>query len=277
MPHTSRGKKKFERSKRQEVVAEDGWTRVVNSTAKGLGNLNLLSSSQTAKCDTAQTDNTITKTDIPPDATLKKLVERLSRLDEQWLGSESYEAAVATFFEHLEEEKKITKCIFLGSGTFCGYRSGWIGRHDVALLQLAVFLSQVEAIVKVQELKPLCYAQEPLYNSMDLEFLKQQGYEIEVLEHPAGLDMIDEATFVYAPGVERHIAHSIYKNNPGWVLSHHAAEYINGLDLGKPNEPGIYETVKVYLEAHNAVKLPDFEMANDPFHEQFFHYPKANI
>ena len=278
MPHSTRRKKRIEHSKRQEIADDDGWTRVVKTTPSNRHSLT--SDDRHGRHDHDKSSNTqqpplhlnLTPTQVPSDATLSSLQHRFTRLQSQWRASPSY-AALATALKR-QETSSITTHLLLGSGTFCGYRSGWIGRHDVALLQVAVFVSILDLSTgKEGKGGPKAYAQEPLYNELDKEFLGTLG--VEVLVDPKGFEVVEERTFVYAPGAEREIVRRVLKGKPECVLGSDLRLYLDDSSReGVEAEDAAAATGRMFMGEHDSVRLPDFDMANEPFREQYLYYPK---
>lgn len=265
MPHTSRKKKPIARSKRYQIVDEDGWTRVVTGTAQRMNSIQLSSTDH----DGAATQ--ILKTEVPSDASVATLTTRFEKLQKIWLDSESCTVLRGVLRVHLGPHHKITDCIMFGSGTYCGYRQGWIGRHDVALVQTAVLLTIVDTIEQIQRLRPGVSAQEPLYNDLDTDFLT--SLNIKTLHQQDGFEHLSASSLVYAPGAEREVSFRIYKSNPRMLLSHDASLLATGTSARTDDTQADSTAVQAFLSSHSQTRLPDLSgIANEPFHGQYLHY-----
>ncbi|KAK5213910.1 hypothetical protein LTR47_009047 [Exophiala xenobiotica] len=143
--------------------------------------------------------------------------------------------------------EKIETCVLFGSGSLSGDSVHWIDRHETAYYQVAAFKKAVEIITSAQGgHRPVCYAQEPDYNSADIGLLEMLG--IKVVTHPEGFDVLrqhgragakgkedgDESgsgsgsgklkvkaggkggntTFAYSPAAELEVEYQIMYHNP---------------------------------------------------------------
>lgn len=155
MPHTNKKKKRANAQKRTEIVDDDGWTRVTTkSQSHNILHSHLVSggdydpSKPPSKEPLELLQRSLEPLAAPSNAsngTIKTMYERLEKI---WLASESYQALKRALQARLNTASKVERCILFGSGSFCGMRQGWIGRHEVAVLQTAVFISAVNLIGK---------------------------------------------------------------------------------------------------------------------------------
>jgi hypothetical protein len=157
MPHTSHKKKKST-NKRQLILDEDGWTKVTSSPS-------VLKSSGVTKNQPPYDDQPVDaprvrytqydsrETPVAPGATLSKVQQRFEHLNERWSRSQachSLRHEVEARVKHREElGQAIDNCIVFGTGTMCGVFAGWTERHDVALIQIAVFKTVADTISRL--------------------------------------------------------------------------------------------------------------------------------
>lgn len=155
MPHTSSKKKRNDGRKRAEVTDDDGWTRV---TTKFQAN-DCLEPHAVNGHDYSPSRNpsqepyghpivTPGRLEAPPGASVKTITQNYEKAKKLWLASKSFTALQSALRSRLDPARKIRSCTIFGSGSFCGLRQGWIGRHEVALIQIAVFASAIEIIGK---------------------------------------------------------------------------------------------------------------------------------
>ena len=147
MPHTSHKKKATPR-KRQNVVDQDGWTRVTSKPP-------ILPHQYSSEVDMRP----LTKEEVKdkwkplapaPDASLEELRGKYLTIEKAWKRTGSYKLLTKLLRAKLNQwGYHIDKCVLFGSGSFSGLREGWIDRSHVALFQLAVFISIVDFIGKL--------------------------------------------------------------------------------------------------------------------------------
>jgi beta-xylosidase len=157
MPHTSSRKKRntINSNKRAEVVDDEGWTRVTTKAQSNSGATSHVVSGRyynpsnpSLKEPTESVPGPTEPLQAPPDATVEAVKVAYEKLRKMWLASDSYKDLHAAIDAHLNPARKLQHCLLFGSGSFCGMREGWIGRHDVALIQTAIFNSTVDIIGK---------------------------------------------------------------------------------------------------------------------------------
>lgn len=155
MPHTNRKKKHGNDRKRTEVLDHEGWTRI---TTKGQCKMTpqshttaVLESSPSGDalkepCLGLSTDSG--KSELPSTASVADISQRYEKAKRFWLLSDSFTSLQAALGGHLETAPSIETCTLFGAGSYCGLRQGWIERHEVALVQTAVFMSTIDLIGK---------------------------------------------------------------------------------------------------------------------------------
>lgn len=222
MPHTSHRKKQSQRNKRAEVQDESGWTRVTNTStsqreprAIPLPNSHIhlhdgrtggVTEEREEEEDDSTTEHRIS-TSIPestpyPGATLQKLERRYKELEKTWVTSRTWLELQDVLRNKIDGEilKEVDRCVVFGTGSFCGHIQGWIERFDTSILQLVAFVKVLECIESITGRRPLAFSQEPVYNDLDVEFLR--GLEIERVNSPIGFGTLTERSLIYAPAAE---------------------------------------------------------------------------
>jgi hypothetical protein len=154
MPHTSH-KKKSVRTKRQEVIGDDGWTRVTSKNSPAM--VGALPSSNKARDDEAYTvktsgGETITfhyarVQEAPKGLTESAILDRYTEIEKRWKDSQSWKSLENTLQKQvISSNSRVDACVLFGSGTFTGLGQGWINRNHVAMYQLAAFKAVVDLI-----------------------------------------------------------------------------------------------------------------------------------
>ena len=318
MPHTNRKKKNSRPPKRQQITDEDGWTRITSTRPSKMAppfpddNIDawITTSPYDEHSDSEMPFDPLLRRNwndpahrAPAEATSGKVQKLFESIQPMWLASESFKKLSQALSNILGKDHKTSTCVIFGSGSFSGLRHNWIGRHDVALLQVAVFLSVVKAIEQVEGARPVCYAQEPNYNELDRAFLKSQ--EVEVKDDPEAFSLIESSSFAYAPGAELDVELGILFRNPDLTLSHKldfywrdgegrpvcsrkgrhyedpsetvlSAEALQEADYlhfaarrENENECQIFER---FMSQHDSTKIPDLDMKDFPFWGQKLYF-----
>ncbi|KAI4242780.1 MAG: hypothetical protein L6R40_003844 [Gallowayella cf. fulva] len=212
----ARKKKASKQPKRLELTDTDGWTHII----KGLKNVHLNKPSVLTKA--------LQPAEIPQDQTLNDLQRSHARYRDQWLSSPCYRSTRQLFlaqipFHPTEGKGKIDRCVVLGLGSLSnGRRSSWW-----ELVFLETILSLLSASPSAsdhphQEVEPEktqrpqeateergrstagssieVYMQDPIFNTLDNQFLSSLGYTI--LTHPSAFSKITSSTFLLAPHLE---------------------------------------------------------------------------
>jgi hypothetical protein len=135
MPHTSH-KKKQVRSKRQEVVSEDGWTRITSSKPVDMPLIRRSEAVMVIDVDEA-----------PEGLVVSDIHAKYVEMERRWKASESWNSMADILKTRaIGSDTRIDACVLFGSGTFTGLRDGWINRSHVAFCQLAAFKAVVDLI-----------------------------------------------------------------------------------------------------------------------------------
>jgi len=151
------------------------------------------------------------------------------------------------------------------------------------------------------------YAQDPAYNDVDVEFLKDLG--VEVADTPSGFDLVTSKSLVYTPGAEYHVEIEVLKRKPAVLLA-------SKLDWLWRNEKGLActnrisswvddgwtqpeqsdgsrndahqqlpqqrlqdleeecQNLEAFLQIVQGTKLPSLDFKDNPFMDQHLYWPK---
>jgi hypothetical protein len=154
MPHTSHRKKAPPR--RRKEVDEDGWTRVT-SGPRVPQSVKIAFTDSTGGRAPKEPDSSSTLQHsssrpavqvclTPCDPTVADLHQKYDKLENTWLHSDSWQSLKEQVQKTVSEDNKISTCLLFGTGSMCGLRNDWIMRHDVAILQTAIFKAVVDTI-----------------------------------------------------------------------------------------------------------------------------------
>src|SRR2546423_202553 len=125
--------KKASRGKQQQVVGDDGWTRVTSK--KYIAH----------PCPSSD----IQQHEAPDGLTQSEVLAKWTDIQKRWKTSESWKSMESTLKTRvIGPDTRIDACVLFGSGTFTGLRQGWINRSRVAMYQLAAFKSVVDLVGK---------------------------------------------------------------------------------------------------------------------------------
>lgn len=303
-------KKDFaKRRKRQEVTDDDGWTRVTSGpTGKSPRSTvsendittysTIISDPYDEHSDSDMPFDPLMRTEFttdpvdhpPPNTTVEKIQAKFDKINKIWMESESCSKLHQALLIAVDRNQSISSCLVFGTGSFCGLRKSWIDRTDVALTQLAVFVSVVNTLQEIQGFRPACYAQEPCFNELDIAFLK--SHSIEVKDNPDSFDLITPSSFAYAPGAELDVQMRSLFQNPALGLFHtldfysrdsngkadctrrswegsRDDEYYQKHLREQENECQIFERFK---SQHDSIKIPDLDAKDYPFWDMELYY-----
>ena len=150
----------------------------------------------------------------------------------------------------------------------------------------------------------MCYAQEPCYNDLDVEFLETLG--ITAVADPKGFDLVKHSTFAYTPMCEPPVELATMFRKPAMLLTH-VIDYLwrdeNG--IARSHRTGIYieeggekqavtseeyekktgelheelrdsldkqcQVFETFENTYSGFKLPNLEVANFPFNDQYLY------
>ncbi|KAL2408192.1 hypothetical protein ABEF95_003220 [Exophiala dermatitidis] len=280
MPHTSR-KKKVPHKKRQEVVDDDGWTRVTSTNTarpmtqhtKPIADGSVVAS-QHGKGEAMAGNGGITGPRPMKPAkgtTVEAMRAQYDKVEAKWLESDLCRTLRDNMRRRMEETpdadgrtQQISNCVIFGSGSFCGDELHWIDRHESAYYQIAAFKTMVDTIEQVQGRQLAGYAQEPCYNDLDGEFLA--SVNVTRVDHPKGFELLDRDSVVYSPAAERNVELEILLHDPR-IWLHRSLDHIR--PSNRPvSDQGLahQDPVGLFVETHEFLRLPALDVKNFPFH-----------
>ncbi|KAL1958700.1 hypothetical protein VTO42DRAFT_4043 [Malbranchea cinnamomea] len=249
--------------KRIQVVDEEGWTHVTSSTKNPVTR---------SRLPVPAVEDKLAPAEIPDGFTFQKLKDTYEWHKSRWQTSETWESVKKVLeVEVGKSTKELHNCVCIGLGSLSGLlRGGLVDRRSISLFQLAAltsileYISQPEIPVTIGK----CYAQDPVFNFLDKEFLDSIG--IEVLEDPDAFALVDDRTFLYAPGAERtHLSQ---------LLSKDPAIFFGG-PLEDPLVTNDTSADKNSLEAFSRLRcsklLPEFEPNDTAFWRMSLYWKQA--
>lgn len=289
MPHTSR-KKRSAPNKRQEVVDDDGWTRITSSHSSN-------TAARLVVADTADPgasgmtfkwhvgDRSVVKgrekealqpMQPTPGTSLESMQAQYRRIEAKWLETALCGRLVEVLNERIlnAEEENISLCVMFGSGSLCGDALHWVDRHESTYYQVAAFKSVVDAIARVQGgRRPRCLAQEPYYNTLDVAFLETLG--VTVVNHPEGFDVLDGgrgSAFVYSPAAEQEVeCQTMFYRPRIWL--HRPLDHLLGTlggsrggEFSRDEAEINADMTEAFQNSHECAALPEVNLKNFPFH-----------
>ncbi|KAF3479732.1 uncharacterized protein GIQ15_06708 [Arthroderma uncinatum] len=247
--------------KRINIQDDDGWTHVTSR------NGNIRRESQSApKATAAPLLDELAPAEIPDGLTLKKIVEQYESHKQRWQESQTWKTLKTSIEENgyfgARSENAIVKnlvCIALGSPS--GFlRGGLVDRRSVSLFQLAAFTSIRDLLTGSDDSSRIekCYAQDPVFNTLDTELL--ESLNIEVLKDSSAFKLVNENTLLFAPGMERSHLLELLPLNPilffgGPLDSSHS--------ISAPEEES--SILAEFTQKTQSIRLPEFEPNTAPF------------
>ncbi|PSN72167.1 hypothetical protein BS50DRAFT_597564 [Corynespora cassiicola Philippines] len=235
------------RVKRAQVQAGDGWTVVTTqgaSSSKGSGSTD--EAARGAKPER-----------VVEGLTVERLVGDLKGREERFRGTQ-----VAAQIERTLDAGKgkvIESAVCIGIGSFS---LDWEHRHR-AMWQLVLFRG---VVAKLKEINPesqiALYAQEPIFTSLDIEFLATLGITV------VGSDIethITPATFVFAPFVDWHILLPVFlrAKNPELYIGNEILGDYSMFAKSEEKEKVLKESNELgesFLEGRESLKIEDFAL-----------------
>jgi hypothetical protein len=263
MPHTSHRKKKGTQKRRQEILDEDGWTRVTSTARSPL----LTSAAQADGIhDPRSAKGSLLLPHIvapmPPaqGSTRESMLARYRKIEERWQETNLCKTLEHTLIHQiLTGGQRISSCAVFGTGSFSGDALHWFDRHESAYFQLAAFKTVVGLVTQVQGAAVSAYAQEPQYNELDVALL--ESLDISTLESPHGFKLLHEQSFAYSPAAEPTVEAQILERNPQIWLHRSFGQ------LDRDDESNIVgKTAETFQKNHSHEQLPALDIKHFPFH-----------
>ncbi|OJD14359.1 hypothetical protein AJ78_05294 [Emergomyces pasteurianus Ep9510] len=244
---TSRRKGRFHQPKRVQIHDEDGWTHIT-TTQRTTFNKGCL----------PPIKDLLLPAEAPDGLTFKKLKKQFEWHKRGWEESQSWQTMKAALDGGLLAgvARKMDNCVCVGLGSPSGFlRGGWVDRRTVSLYQLAALVTMLEYFAQQDSLPPIikdCYAQDPVFNTLDKQLLESQG--VRVVQHPEAFTLINERTFLYSPGAERVHILDMLSSNPALFFG----GPLDGENLIRlPDEKE--EVLSQFLNTRRLMLLPPFD------------------
>lgn len=99
------------------------------------------------------------------------------------------------------------------------------------MYQLAAFKTVIDILTSQQSQRPRAFCQEPLFNALDKQLLDELN--IEVVNHPAGFDLINATTFVFCPSAPYPIVRGILNHLPPVFMNQGALDTFRDPETGQ--------------------------------------------
>ena len=101
--------------------------------------------------------------------------------------------------------------------------------------------------------------QDPVFNSMDEDFLRNLGYT--VVPTPEGVENIDDTTFLFAPHLEWPIyVKALQKASPSLCIGNDIREYLESpVESTSPEAKSVFQN---FTERYICRAMPDFERSS---------------
>lgn len=204
--------------------------------------------------------------------------------------------------------KRIKNCVLFGSGSLSGDEVHWIDRRESAFYQVSAFLTVVDIIARLQGTRPECLAQEPGYNSVDVEVLK--GLGVKVVVHPDGFEALKTTTpamttpttttttttaaqnesddhdgkntiMVYSPAAEMEVEYQILSLEPQ-IWLHRSIDHLllstssssSKQTFSSREREANSKLIQNFRQEYEFTKLPEVEVKNFPFHDSVIWWKK---
>lgn len=261
MPHTSHKKKSqhqhqhqppLSRNKRGEIESDDGWTRIarsdkaftINTRCRGevFASMAMRPDDPNYDRDLDEGDTRMiipsTPAETPDGASLEQALTYYQKCEATWKESNTWAELKNTFEQRiLKEDLNITNCICFGLSSLTGFRHPGVDRRDVAVYQLASFKSVIDILTDKQDQRPAAFAQEPMFNTLDVALLAHLN--IKVVEHPEAFNLITLNTFTFCPGAEQFVVRGTLIRSPAIHMGSGALETYRDPETGDLRSPAM--------------------------------------
>ena len=235
--------------KRQRVTDPSGWTHIRIGPKPSPGGRNLLACQLTSlDLDDGSIDPT-------------QVTEKQRKYDRIWRKSESCRELRKILEQDIlpslreDHHRSITKCVCLGLGSFTSGRES--SKYELAALTWILDIFFLRDRCPLQEV----VFQDPAFTLSDMEYLRSQGHQ--VLDSPRAFDRIDEATFLFAPHLEKNIyATALERELPVLSIGSDVETFIDQmahLHSGSEVERREEAVFRRFNEAMLSESLPEFE------------------
>ncbi|KAK2782344.1 hypothetical protein FQN53_009778 [Emmonsiellopsis sp. PD_33] len=202
---SARRKGKSRPPKRIQIHDEEGWTHVTTTSRRTPAHLPSVA-------------DVLVPAEAPDGLTLKRLKKQYEWHKKCWEESQTWEKIRQALENGMmtSATNQIDNCVCVGLGSPSGLlRGGWVDRRVVSLYQLAALATILEYFAHEDTpSRPIqqCYAQDPVFNTLDKQLLESIG--ILVVQDPEAFSLVNERTFLYSPGAERSHLTEILASDP---------------------------------------------------------------
>lgn len=243
MPHTSR-KKKPGQEKRLQITDDHGWTHVTKGVNRSRYQRQYSSS-----------DEKLFPTTIPRGLTIRDVKASFNRYLKIWIDSSCSKKLQDGIKETiLTSGIEITSCVCLGLGSLTGGKF-----PETSFFELAALVTILEFLGEKHRISTV-YMQDPVFNSLDEEFLCSMGYT--VVPNPVAFTKIDKATFLFAPHLEWPIYSTALQNtSPGLCIGNDVQEYLDSpLKAASSTEARV--AFQTFVERYQSLAMPGFDRSS---------------
>ncbi|KAI5305067.1 hypothetical protein KEM56_005380 [Ascosphaera pollenicola] len=248
--------------RRTQVVDADGWTHVVTANKRS-GHRKGNSTRAMKGPSLAAQEDVLVPAEAPDGLTFEQLKKKFQRHLEQWESSRTWQrlkgALETDQLRTVSQKLEQCVCIGLGSPSDCGSPDAYTVINE----------SESEVPPAANPLK--CYAQDPVFNELDIKLLDY--LDITVVTDTA-FSMVDSSTFLYAPGAERaQLALLLDKRPPlffGGPLSDLSSVTVSEERAAEA------KAIDAYAADSAAAELPIFEPSENAFWKMSLFWQSQN-
>ena len=247
MPHTSR-KKKPGQEKRLQITDDHGWTHVTKGTHRSRHQRQY-----------SPSDETLSPTTIPRGLTIRDVNTSFNRYLKIWIDSPCSQKLQDGLKDSIlaSDNIELTSCVCLGLGSLTGGKF-----PETSFFELAALVTILEVLNQKKKHKvSTVYMQDPVFNSLDEDFLRSSmGYV--VVSTPLAFTKIDHATFLFAPHLEWPVYSTALRDTPpGLCIGNDIQEYLDA----PPKAAASTEArvvFRTFAERYQSFVMPGFERSS---------------
>lgn len=159
--------------------------------------------------------------------------------------------------------------------------------------------------------RPVAYAQEPQYNTLDGAFLSTLG--VQKIDDPKGFNLLTNHSFAYTPGAEQHVIFQTLVADPFLYLTGELDRSPGAYPFFQPRKPNIMsceeteglidatrddsaakvdearlgnrqasplpddqDVIEWFLRNKEAAKVPDFDLQDRPVYKTWLYWPRQS-
>lgn len=245
MPHTSAKKRQGPR-RRMQITDDSGWTHISKGTIKQKHQLH--------STTWPDRNEKLLPTAIPQGLTLRSVSSSFDRYTKLWKDSPCLKNLKTIIQDNiLASDIEITNCVCLGLGSFAGGTF-----PETSFFELAALDTVLELLRQKHDINQV-YMQEPVYNTLDEDFLRSLGYQI--VPSPEGFEKVNKTSFLFAPHLEWPIYLTALQNAlPSLCIGNSMQGY-----LESPTERTSSEARIVFqdsVDRYSSRAMPDFDRSS---------------